>query len=56
MDEAQEHFGSFGSVVSVDNPVSNRKTREVLGWEPHATSLLIFKMENTSRHDRVDKL
>jgi nucleoside-diphosphate-sugar epimerase len=40
MEEAQEHFGPFSSVVSVDNPVSNKKTREVLGWNPQKCTLL----------------
>jgi nucleoside-diphosphate-sugar epimerase len=40
VEEAQEHFGSFGVVVAADNPVSSVKTREVLGWAPRQCTLL----------------
>lgn len=33
-DDADAHFGLFGPVVQVDNPVSTARTRELLGWEP----------------------
>ena len=35
MEEAQEHFDPlFGQLIGVDNDTSNKKTREVLGWNP----------------------
>ncbi|KAF2799397.1 NAD(P)-binding protein [Melanomma pulvis-pyrius CBS 109.77] len=41
MEEAQEHFGPFfGLVVGADNLASNKKTREVLGWDPQQRTLL----------------
>ncbi|KAH8703122.1 hypothetical protein BGW36DRAFT_368856 [Talaromyces proteolyticus] len=40
IEEAQEHFGSFGLAVAADNFVSNKKTREVLGWNPQQCTLL----------------
>lgn len=39
-EEAQGHFGPFGFVVGADNPVSNKKTRETLGWNPQQCTLL----------------
>ncbi|KAI5865311.1 NAD(P)-binding protein [Durotheca rogersii] len=40
-EEAQAHFGPFlGPLVSVDNPTSNRKTREVLDWHLRERTLL----------------
>jgi nucleoside-diphosphate-sugar epimerase len=33
-EEAKEVFGFLATAVGADNPVSSRKTREVLGWEP----------------------
>lgn len=40
LEAAKEHFGLFGGFVGVDNPVSYKKTREVLGWEPKQCTLL----------------
>ena len=39
-EEADEHFGFLGGLVSVDNPTSNALTRERLGWEPIEPGLL----------------
>ena len=39
-EEADAHFGFLGGLVSVDNPTSNKLTRERLGWEPVAPGLL----------------
>jgi nucleoside-diphosphate-sugar epimerase len=33
-DEASQYLGFLGSFAGLDNPVSNDKTRQVLGWEP----------------------
>ncbi|KAF2817362.1 NAD(P)-binding protein [Mytilinidion resinicola] len=40
MEEAQRHFGPFASIIGADGPVSNRKTREELGWNPQQCTLL----------------
>ncbi|KAF2502820.1 NAD(P)-binding protein [Lophium mytilinum] len=41
LEEAQKHFGPvFGSIVGADNPVSNKKTQEELGWNPQQCTLL----------------
>lgn len=37
---AGEHFGFLGALVSIDNPTSNAKTREILGWEPTHPGLI----------------
>jgi nucleoside-diphosphate-sugar epimerase len=39
-DDAAEHFSFLGGFVSLDGPVSNARTREVLGWEPTHETLL----------------
>jgi nucleoside-diphosphate-sugar epimerase len=39
-EEADAHFGFLGGLVSVDNPTSNKLTRERLGWEPVEPGLL----------------
>lgn len=39
-EEAREAFGFLAAAVGADNPVSSRKTREVLGWEPTHTGLV----------------
>jgi nucleoside-diphosphate-sugar epimerase len=39
-EEADVHFGFLGGLVSVDNPTSNKLTRERLGWEPVEPGLL----------------
>ncbi|OQE23661.1 hypothetical protein PENSTE_c008G01924 [Penicillium steckii] len=40
-DEAITHFNGFlGSLVSVDNPSSSKKTQETLGWTPSESALL----------------
>ena len=33
-EEAEQYLGFLGAFASLDNPVSNDKTRSVLGWEP----------------------
>jgi len=33
-EEAPEYLGFLASVAGLDNPISNDKTRQVLGWEP----------------------
>jgi nucleoside-diphosphate-sugar epimerase len=38
--EAQEHFGWFAHFAAIDAPSSNRRTREVLGWEPRHPGLI----------------
>ncbi|KFY28817.1 hypothetical protein V493_02743 [Pseudogymnoascus sp. VKM F-4281 (FW-2241)] len=40
MEEAQEHFGSFATIVGIDNLASSKKTREELGWNPQQRTLL----------------
>jgi nucleoside-diphosphate-sugar epimerase len=35
-----EHFGPLAFVVALDNPTSNAKTRERMGWEPEYPGLL----------------
>jgi nucleoside-diphosphate-sugar epimerase len=39
-EDAFEHFGVLGPLVSLDNPVSNALTSELLGWEPAHPGLL----------------
>jgi hypothetical protein len=34
VDQAPQHFGFLAGLVGLDNPVSNDKTRALLGWEP----------------------
>lgn len=38
--EASAHFGWLGMALSLDNRVSNRATRELLGWKPEQPGLL----------------
>ena len=38
--EAKEHMGFLGLLVGVDNPMSSKKTKEVLGWKPAQCTLL----------------
>ncbi len=38
--EADAHFGFLGMLVQLDNPTSNVRTRELLGWEPTHPGLL----------------
>ncbi len=38
--EAAKHFSWFGDFAATDNPSSNRRTREQLGWEPAMPGLL----------------
>lgn len=40
VEKAKEHFGGFAFAVARDNPCSNKKTREDLGWEPQQCTLL----------------
>ena len=40
MEEAQGLFGPFGFVVGDDYLASNKKNREVLGWNPQKCTLL----------------
>jgi len=39
-DEAADHFGPLHFVVSADNPASNARTRERLGWNPEQAGLI----------------
>jgi nucleoside-diphosphate-sugar epimerase len=39
-ENAVEHFGWMGTVVSVDNPASSARTRELLEWQPVHPSLI----------------
>jgi nucleoside-diphosphate-sugar epimerase len=39
-DQANEHFGFLGPFVMLDNPTSNRQTRELLGWQPTHAGLI----------------
>jgi len=39
-EEAKAHFGWFTHFAMIDAPASNRKTREVLGWEPRQPGLI----------------
>lgn len=39
-DEAAEYFGWFAHFAALDNPSSNAKTRELLGWAPTHPTLL----------------
>ncbi|WP_406262834.1 SDR family oxidoreductase [Actinacidiphila glaucinigra] len=37
---AQEHFGFLSGFVTLDNPTSSTRTRELLGWHPERPALL----------------
>ncbi|CAO1636834.1 unnamed protein product [Sympodiomycopsis kandeliae] len=39
-EQALQHLGFLGRIVSLDNPTNNSMTRQVLGWTPTAPSLL----------------
>ena len=39
-EEAADHFGPLHFVVSADNPASNARTRERLGWNPDQPGLM----------------
>jgi nucleoside-diphosphate-sugar epimerase len=38
--DAAEHFSFLGTFVSLDNPVSSERTRELLGWQPAHEGLI----------------
>jgi nucleoside-diphosphate-sugar epimerase len=38
--DAAAHFGPLGDLVQRDNPTSNARTRELLGWEPTHAGLI----------------
>jgi nucleoside-diphosphate-sugar epimerase len=38
--DAGEHFGFLGNFVGLDNPTSNARTRQLLGWEPTHEGLI----------------
>jgi nucleoside-diphosphate-sugar epimerase len=38
--QLQDHFGFLAMVIALDNPVSTRTTRRILGWEPTHPGLL----------------
>jgi nucleoside-diphosphate-sugar epimerase len=38
--EAQDHFGFLSAFVGLDNPTSNRLTRELLDWRPEHPGLI----------------
>ena len=39
-DQAEEHFGMFGSFMTHDMPASSEWTRRALGWEPNGPGLI----------------
>jgi nucleoside-diphosphate-sugar epimerase len=39
-DQAAAHFGYLGAFVALDNPTSNARTRELLGWQPTHPGLI----------------
>jgi nucleoside-diphosphate-sugar epimerase len=39
-EQAAEHFGFLGAIISADNPASSEITQKLLGWNPAAPSLL----------------
>jgi nucleoside-diphosphate-sugar epimerase len=39
-EEAAEHFGFMAPFAAIDNPTSNERTRELLGWKPEQIGLL----------------
>jgi nucleoside-diphosphate-sugar epimerase len=39
-EDASEHFGFLGRMVSLDNPTSNAQTQQLLGWRPTHPGLL----------------
>lgn len=39
-DDAAEHFGFLGRLVSLDNPTSSARTQQLLGWRPTHPGLL----------------
>jgi nucleoside-diphosphate-sugar epimerase len=38
--EAQEHFGFFAQIISLDNPTSGARTRTLMNWTPTHAKLL----------------
>jgi nucleoside-diphosphate-sugar epimerase len=47
-EEAADYFGFLAPFVSLDNPVSSKLTRQMLGWQP-AGRLLVVRMREVSR-------
>lgn len=39
LDKVADHFGFLAQIIVLDNPTSNTKTRELLGWEPTHSNL-----------------
>jgi nucleoside-diphosphate-sugar epimerase len=39
-EDAAEHFGFLGPLVSLDNPTSSAQTQQLLGWRPEHPGLL----------------
>jgi nucleoside-diphosphate-sugar epimerase len=39
-EDADDHFGFLGALVGLDNPTSNQRTRELLGWQPTRPGLI----------------
>jgi nucleoside-diphosphate-sugar epimerase len=39
-EQAGEHFGFLGAIVSLDNPTSSTRTQELLGWQPTHPGLI----------------
>jgi nucleoside-diphosphate-sugar epimerase len=39
-EEAPNHFGWFAHFVTLDNPVSSERTRDLLGWQPKHPGLI----------------
>ena len=46
VEEAEQHFGFFGSFAKLDCPASSEKTRASLGWEPKHPGLIRDMEEN----------
>jgi nucleoside-diphosphate-sugar epimerase len=39
-EDADDYFGFLGALVGLDNPTSNQRTRELLGWQPTRPGLI----------------
>ncbi len=40
-EEATDHFGWFAHFAALDNPASSERTRDLLGWQPKQTGLIL---------------
>jgi nucleoside-diphosphate-sugar epimerase len=53
-EEAPQYLGFLAAFAGLDNPVSNDKTREVLGWEPtHPAGSRTWRRATTSASPRL---